>query len=60
MCELLAAERCKASGNDIVHVDNLLLMYGGGAEPLLKNTVLRLERGHVYGCEERSRSHLLL
>jgi len=54
VCELLAAERCKASGNDIVHVDNLLLMYGGGAEPLLKNTVLRLERGHVYGIVGRN------
>merc|ERR1719161_2160725 len=43
-----------ASGNELVRVENLLLMYGGGAEPLLQDAVLRLEKGHVYGVVGRN------
>jgi ATPase subunit of ABC transporter with duplicated ATPase domains len=53
-CALFAEERCTHSGSELVRVDNLLLMYGGGAEPLLKNTMLRLEHGHVYGVVGRN------
>jgi ATPase subunit of ABC transporter with duplicated ATPase domains len=54
VCSVLAEERCKVGGNELIHVENLLLMYGGGAEPLLKDTILRLEMGHVYGIVGRN------
>mmetsp|Transcript_12694 Transcript_12694/g.28027 ORF Transcript_12694/g.28027 Transcript_12694/m.28027 type:complete len:1323 (-) Transcript_12694:333-4301(-) len=43
--------RGKASGEGerLCYVKNLMLMYGGSPEPLLKNTTLELVRGHRYG-----------
>jgi len=38
----------------LLHVPNLLLMYGGGAAPLLTGTSLTMERGHVYGIVGRN------
>lgn len=55
VCALLHSEDAgHATGNELLRVENLLLMYGGGAEPLLKDTTLRLEKGKVYGVVGRN------
>merc|ERR1711971_1505541 len=39
-----------AAGDDcLCHVSNMLLMYGGSPQPLLRNATLELRRGHRYG-----------
>jgi len=42
-----------AAADALVHVDNLMLMYGGG-KVLLKDTVLELRKGHRYGVVGRN------
>jgi ATPase subunit of ABC transporter with duplicated ATPase domains len=55
VCALLHNEDAgHAAANELLRVENLLLMYGGGAEPLLKDTTLRLEKGKVYGVVGRN------
>ncbi|CAJ1342730.1 unnamed protein product, partial [Effrenium voratum] len=39
----------QTEGEFLCHVPNLLLMYGGSPEPLLRGTCLEIRRGHRYG-----------
>jgi len=45
-----ATKKVAASNEDrLCYVPNLMLMYGGSPEPLLRDTALELVRGHRYG-----------
>eukprot|EP00929_Paragymnodinium_shiwhaense_P059662 TRINITY_DN2986_c0_g1_i1.p1 TRINITY_DN2986_c0_g1~~TRINITY_DN2986_c0_g1_i1.p1 ORF type:complete len:720 (+),score=175.98 TRINITY_DN2986_c0_g1_i1:39-2198(+) len=44
-----ASNGSRASENCLLYCPNILLMYGGSPQPLLKNATIELVRGHRYG-----------